>query len=104
MGFNDQFAVLVRFGFWLFSNSGRGLVLRADGRNVEAEAALRAATRVDQALSYRFLNLALGRHTQPLNFRTLVLKTSSFIITSVLHLARSISLSTLAKVLEKICL
>jgi hypothetical protein len=27
MGFNDKFAVFVRFGSWLFSNSGRALAL-----------------------------------------------------------------------------
>jgi hypothetical protein len=29
MGCNDKFAVLVRFGFWPFSNSGRALALIA---------------------------------------------------------------------------
>jgi hypothetical protein len=29
MGFNDKFAVFVRFGSWLFSNSGRALALPA---------------------------------------------------------------------------
>jgi len=40
MGFDDQFAVLVRFGFWLFSISGRALALQATDAAVIGTSAL----------------------------------------------------------------
>jgi hypothetical protein len=40
MGFNDKFAVFVRFGSWLFSNSGRALALPATDAAVLGASAL----------------------------------------------------------------